>query len=195
MHILRATDYRVMPWKNGGGTTTEIAVSPEGAALDDFDWRVSMARVEQDGPFSAFPGIDRTLSILEGEGVILNVSDRIPFGLTKASEPLPFPADVPTRANLIAGPIVDLNVMSRRARMVHSVERMTIAGTVELAIAAETMLVFCHRGRVRADGLETVVLDALDALRIDRGGPVLRLSADDRATVFVILINAVGGND
>jgi hypothetical protein len=48
---------------------------------------------------------------------------------------------------------------------------------------------------VRADGLETVVLDALDALRIDRGGPALRLSADDRATVFVILINAVGGND
>ena len=195
MHILRATDYRVMPWKNGGGTTTEIAVSPEGAALDDFDWRVSMARVERDGPFSAFPGIDRTLSILEGEGMILNVSDRIPFELTKASEPLPFPADVPTRANLIAGPIVALNVMSRRARMVHSVERMTIAGTVELAIAAETMLVFCHRGRVRADGPEAVVLDALDALRIDRGSPVLRLSADDRATVFVILINAASGND
>ena len=50
-----------MPWKNGGGETAEIAVSPPGAALDDFDWRLSMARVETDGPFSAFPGIDRTL--------------------------------------------------------------------------------------------------------------------------------------
>ena len=61
MRILRAPDYRVMPWKNGGGTTTEVAVSPEGAGLDHFDWRISMARVEQDGPFSTFPGIDRTL--------------------------------------------------------------------------------------------------------------------------------------
>ncbi|MDP1908248.1 MAG: HutD family protein, partial [Hyphomicrobium sp.] len=43
MRILRAKDYRRMPWKNGGGETTEIAISPEGAALDSFDWRVSMA--------------------------------------------------------------------------------------------------------------------------------------------------------
>ena len=68
MRILRAESYRRMPWKNGGGETTEIAVSPEGAGLDDFDWRVSMARVESSGPFSLFAGIDRTLAILEGEG-------------------------------------------------------------------------------------------------------------------------------
>ena len=68
MQVLRAENYRRMPWKNGGGETTEIAVFPAGAGLDDFDWRVSMARVESSGPFSVFPGIDRTLAILEGEG-------------------------------------------------------------------------------------------------------------------------------
>jgi environmental stress-induced protein Ves len=47
-----------MPWKNGGGETTEIAVFPDGAGLSDFDWRVSMARVDGDGPFSSFPGIE-----------------------------------------------------------------------------------------------------------------------------------------
>ena len=68
MLILRAAGYRVMPWKNGGGTTTEVAVSPDHAGLEDFDWRISMARVETSGPFSSFAGIDCTLSVLEGEG-------------------------------------------------------------------------------------------------------------------------------
>jgi uncharacterized protein len=74
MRILRAENYRRMPWKNGGGLTAEIAVSPESAGLDDFDWRVSMARVEAGGPFSLFPGVDRTLSILEGEGEYCSTS-------------------------------------------------------------------------------------------------------------------------
>ena len=76
MRILRASTYRRMPWKNGGGETTEIAVSPEGAGLDDFAWRISMARVDGDGPFSAFAGVDRTLSILEGEGLRLEIAGR-----------------------------------------------------------------------------------------------------------------------
>ena len=69
--VLRAADHRTMPWKNGGGSTTEIAAAPDGAGIDAFDWRVSMAVVAADGPFSEFPGIDRTLSILDGSGLIL----------------------------------------------------------------------------------------------------------------------------
>jgi environmental stress-induced protein Ves len=195
MRILRAADYRVMPWKNGGGTTTEVAVSPEGAGLDAFDWRVSMARVEQDGPFSSFPGIDRTLSILEGEGIILHVADRIPFGLTKASEPLPFPADVPTRANLIAGPITDLNVMTRRGRVPHSVVRLAVSDAIELPAGAGATLVLCHEGRVRVDGTESAVLGPLDALRLDPGHSSIRLTSDGPATIFVIRIGAAGQND
>ena len=71
MRILRAENYRRMKWKNGGGETAEIALFPDGAGLGIFDWRISMARVESGGPFSTFPGVDRTLSILEGEGIVL----------------------------------------------------------------------------------------------------------------------------
>ncbi|WP_171524369.1 HutD family protein, partial [Acinetobacter baumannii] len=49
MHVIRSRDYRRMPWKNGGGETTEIIVQPTGASLDDFDWRFSMARVGSSG--------------------------------------------------------------------------------------------------------------------------------------------------
>jgi environmental stress-induced protein Ves len=65
MKILRASTHKAMPWKNGGGETAEIAVFPEGASMQDFGWRVSMAKVTENGPFSLFPDIDRTLSILE----------------------------------------------------------------------------------------------------------------------------------
>ena len=69
MQILRAANYKVMPWKNGLGSTTEIAIFPANAKLDDFDWRVSMAQVTSDGPFSSFPGIDRTLLVIDGAGI------------------------------------------------------------------------------------------------------------------------------
>jgi environmental stress-induced protein Ves len=195
MRILRAADCRVMPWKNGGGTTTEIAVSPDGAGLDDFDWRVSMARVEQDGPFSSFPGIDRTLSILEGAGIVLHVADRIPVGMTRASEPLPFPADVPTRANLIAGPITDLNVMARRARTSHSVERLSVSGSIEVAAGTSATLVLCHEGRARIGDAEGSTLGPLDTLSVSRNLSVVRLISDEPTTVFVIRIRAAGRDD
>src|SRR5882757_2914352 len=127
MRILRAADYRVMPWKNGGGTTTEITISPDGAGLDDFDWRISMARVEGGGPFSSFAGVDRTLAVLEGEGIVLDIAGWPPVEVTGASAPLAFSADVPTTATLISGPITDLNVMTRRGRVMHAVERLSVS--------------------------------------------------------------------
>ncbi|MBA3446439.1 MAG: HutD family protein [Pseudaminobacter sp.] len=191
MRIIRAADCRRMPWKNGGGETTEIAVSPPVAGLDDFDWRLSMARVESSGPFSMFPGIDRTLAILDGEGIILHVEDRIPFGLTGKSDPLPFPADVPTRANLVAGAVTDLNMMTRRGRRRHSVERIDFTGSSDVDLDASEILLFCHFGSIRvlhAD--ESVLLNPLDTIHIEHAQANLRLEADGRAALFLILIEA-----
>ena len=62
MRILRVSGRVAAPWKNGGGTTTEVAVFPAGASFDDFGWRISIADIARGGPFSQFPGIDRTLN-------------------------------------------------------------------------------------------------------------------------------------
>ena len=188
MRILRAADYRVMPWKNGGGTTTEIAVSPAGAGLDDFDWRVSMARVEGSGPFSSFAGIDRTLSVLEGEGIVLDIAGQPVVPLTPASQPFFFAADLPTSAALIAGPITDLNVMTRRGRMLHSVERLTISRPVDIATAAGSTLILCHLGEAVFPDAGSIRLGPLDTLLLGPDAPILRVELVRDTTLFVIRI-------
>ncbi|MBR0697712.1 HutD family protein [Bradyrhizobium lablabi] len=124
MRIVHAIDCRTTPWKNGGGATTEIAVEPPGASFDDFDWRISMARVASDGPFSKFAGIDRTLAVITGHGLALTIGDATALVLDGDSDPIRFAGDVPTSARLLGGEIVDLNVMTRRGRFEHRLRRI-----------------------------------------------------------------------
>jgi uncharacterized protein len=121
MQFIRATDLKPSLWKNGGGRTTEIAARPLGASLDSFDWRLSMATVEQDGPFSEFPGVDRTLALLKG-GLKLQFRDRPTCVMTPGSAPVNFPGDIAVQAELWGGPAHDLNVMTRRGRWRCTVE-------------------------------------------------------------------------
>ena len=185
MKLLRAGDHKRMPWKNGGGETVEIAVSPDGAGLAEFDWRVSMATVATDGPFSVFPGIDRTLSILEGEGMTLFIEGRAPERLTQASAPLPFAADAPTSATLIDGTVTDLNVMTRRGRFTHSVRRVSVDGTVKLAPRGGATLILCHRGHAEIAKLS---LSALDCLLLEAARQEVDVSG--KAELFQIDIQA-----
>jgi uncharacterized protein len=124
LRIIRARDCRSTPWKNGGGSTTEIAAEPSGASLDTFDWRISMAHVAADGPFSAFPGIDRTLVVIKGSGLVLTIAGGTPVTLAYGSDPISFAGDIATSARLIEGEIVDLNVMTRRRRFSHELRRV-----------------------------------------------------------------------
>ncbi len=190
MRILRAADYRAMPWKNGGGTTTEITVSPDGAGLDDFDWRVSMARVEGGGPFSGFAGVDRTLAVLEGEGIVLDIAGQPPARLTGASAPLSFPADVPTTAALISGPITDLNVMTRRGRATHTVERLLVSAPTDIRPTTATTLILPLDGEVGVTGPATAQLGPRDTLLLSSEVTELRLESARPTTVFVIRISA-----
>ena len=110
--ILRSSDYQRMPWKNGGGVTAEIwkATAPDGAML----WRLSIADVAGDGPFSAFPGIDRWIMVIEGKGMELRISDLGTRRVERPFEPLAFSGDAKTDCRLINGPIRDFNFMVAR---------------------------------------------------------------------------------
>jgi uncharacterized protein len=188
MQILRAENYRRMPWKNGGGETVEIAVFPPEAPLDAFDWRISMATVACDGPFSTFEGVDRTLTILSGAGMILTVNDQPEVTLTRTSEPLSFPADVATSAVLVDGTVIDLNVMTRRKRTRHTVHRLSLP--LDLPTSPSTRALFCTEGKMTvewAGGAE--ILQTWDCLLLEDGDPPI--SVEGCAGVILVAIDAI----
>ncbi|HZT56113.1 MAG TPA: HutD family protein [Burkholderiaceae bacterium] len=101
------------PWQNGAGLTREIALG--GADPARFDWRLSVAEVTRDAPFSAFPGVDRCIVLLAGAGKRLRSPDgAIDHALTRPLEPFRFPGEVPLAATLAGGASRDFNVMMRR---------------------------------------------------------------------------------
>jgi environmental stress-induced protein Ves len=176
MRVVRAADYRRMPWKNGGGATTEVAIAPANATLDDFDWRISMAHVAVPGPFSRFPGIDRTLAILDGHGIRLTVADAPAETLTHTSPPHIFPGDVDAGATLVDGPINDLNVMSRRDRYRHRMTRHRITEAIAVSLDADVIVAMPRGGDIECvingtatqigDG-DTAIIERADIERIN----------------------------
>ena len=187
MRILRSADYRRMPWKNGGGETREIVVSPAGATLDTLDWRVSLATVASDGPFSVFKGVQRTLCVIRGAGIQLKVGNRAPVELFVASEPHTFDGEVASSARLIDGPIEDLNVMSRRGRFRHDVRRLAFNDTFLLDTNAQSLLVYCQRGEVLcACGDACGTLQSGDSVMFDQASESVRLVTTQAADLIVI---------
>jgi uncharacterized protein len=162
--IVRARDCRTMPWKNGGGATTEIATGPHRAALETFDWRISMARVASDGPFSLFAGIERTLVVVAGRGLVLTIGNRAPVTLAAESPPVSFDGDVSTSAQLLAGEITDLNVMTRRGRFSHRLTRLQRPMRCDFADRDDIAVVIAlNGGAMMASDRETAKLDHGDA--------------------------------
>jgi uncharacterized protein len=141
LRIIRAQDCRTTPWKNGGGSTTEIAAAPEGASLETFDWRISMAQVASDGPFSEFAGIDRSLVVVKGSGMILTIDSDAPVALSSGADPVRFAGDTPTSARLTEGEITDLNVMTRRGRFSHRLRRVSSATNCDFEDGDDTAIV------------------------------------------------------
>jgi environmental stress-induced protein Ves len=175
-----------MRWKNGGGETTEIVVSPAGAGLDDFDWRVSTARVASDSPFSRFPGVDRTLAILAGEGLRLSIEGHAPITLTPRTTPLFFAADVNVDAGLLDGPIVDLNVMTRRNRFSHRVKHFEFAASAIFQAKGAESALYCFKGDLRVETPEGMTdLGPGDTLLGAQLG-TWRLTSDAKASGYLI---------
>jgi environmental stress-induced protein Ves len=141
MRILRANERTAVPWKNGGGTTREVAVFPPGAGFDDFGWRISIADISRGGPFSQFPGIDRTLAMLKGR-VSLSIAGRDTIALSADTPPVEFPGDIPASAELSGGTATDLNVMTRRGVFTARMTRRDCANAITASSDATTAFIF-----------------------------------------------------
>ncbi len=174
------------PWKNGAGLTREIAFGGPGAA--DFDWRVSLAEVARDAPFSAFPGVDRCITLLHGAGLRLRSDDgRVDHALTTALAPFCFPGDIALHATLVDGACSDFNVMTKRGRCQSSVEVHRSAVTLP---AAEVTLLWCCAG---SWGVEAHTLDPMQGLLWrTRAAPIPARPLDAHAALLHVRLCHVG---
>jgi environmental stress-induced protein Ves len=109
--VIPANEYRRVRWKNGSGWTREIACMPE---REDWDWRLSIAEIERDGPFSVFPGIDRELVLIRGNGLRLRFEDGEVRELQPPHERIRFAGERVVSGELLDGPTHDFNLMWRR---------------------------------------------------------------------------------
>ena len=169
-HAIRLASVAPQPWRNGGGRTRELYAWP---AADAWHVRISVADVDRDGDFSAYAGVTRWFTVVDGAGVSLAFGDRT-VDLVRGDAPLRFDgADAPF-CQLVDGPTRDLNLMLRGvegAMVAASDHRPWSPAGRSCGLYAATPGV-CHA----ADGRHRV--DAHTLLWFDVPPPVLRFAAD-----------------
>ena len=186
--VISPSDYRRMPWKNGGGRTTEIAAHPPGAGFDTFVWRVSVADVTQSVPFSAFPGVDRTLVLLAGKGLRL-AGEGSPVDVHTEFEPVDFSGDQAIMCTLVDGSVRDFNLMVRRGHVRGAV--VVLRAGEEALPPATTYVCYAARGASEAlvAGYPPIPLHEDHALLVteDAGGRVPGLHVNPLAPGAIVL--------
>jgi hypothetical protein len=142
--IIRLADCPSQPWKNGLGRTREIAVQPSNAGMDDFLWRVSIAEVDSAAPFSSFPGVDRQIVLLDGNGFTMTLDDDRVHPLTTPLVPFGFAGESKVAVTLTDGPTRDFNLMVRRTQARGEVLIWREAGA--RIPDPSTVLIYCASG-------------------------------------------------
>ena len=183
MRHLRPEDYRVMPWKNGGGVTTEIAIYPEGTGISGagFTWRVSIADVAVDGPFSRFPGYDRHIMTIAGNGMKLEAAGCGAIDLSWWFVPQEFSGDWDVEGRLIDGPVRDFNLMVARERAEGTLVVEKLVERARYVAGGDTLLLHVLEGdgtaeaRVIAEG-DTLLLSAGESVAVTPSSDELRLA-------------------
>ena len=106
-HQIRLQDVPASPWKNGGGTTQSLICWP---SPSQWVFRMSVARIDSDGPFSEFMGVERWFAVLRGNGVTLQFPDRRVV-LGHKDPTLQFSGETACNCSLTRGPTLDFNLM------------------------------------------------------------------------------------
>jgi environmental stress-induced protein Ves len=177
LRLIPAHEYRRERWRNGFGWTREILRSPEGG--DDWDWRLSIAEIERDGPFSSFPDIDRELVLLHGNGLRLRFDD----GELREVEPphgrVRFAGERAVFGELIDGPTHDFNLMWRRDRIDAALWHRPLVGSMVLFVEpGEQWVVHVLSGQARCGDGDTQCAAAMN--------DTLSLSAEELRRRFAL---------
>jgi uncharacterized protein len=168
--LLKPADYLSMPWKNGKGSTLQIAIQPPGASLaaNDFDWRFSSAEIREDGPFSSFPGCRRWLALLEGPELMVHAGETI--FCCKGESVACFEGEESASGRLPSGPVRDLNLIVRKGTLDGGLflsstgfqRQFTCASVLLLGMRGRSLVKVSEVGEWSIGPMETLLLECED---------------------------------
>ena len=186
--VIPANEYRRERWRNGLGWTREIHAAVNPAAGDAWAWRLSIAEIERDAPFSSFPGVERELVLLSGNGLRLRFDDGESALLEPPHGRLRFAGERAVTGELVDGPTQDFNLMWRRdavdAQLWH---RPLVGPMVIFAEPGTTWAVHLLAGQARfADDSGLPGLNAGDTALLAAGEQRLRHVLDGGGEVLLV---------
>jgi environmental stress-induced protein Ves len=181
--IIRKSDLRAQPWKNGGGITRQIWSALED---DTLLWRLSLADVTSDGPFSIFPNMMRVLTVVEGEGMDLHSADHVLAA--HPVRPISFDGAEPVDGRLRAGKVVNFNLIHNAQSYTSVATTMTGPSLVLPGVSRSLHILHCVTGGVTISGSDilrpgdTALVPAAHVLpEIHASGSCLVLTLTDQS--------------
>lgn len=155
VHTVSLAQIEPVAWRNGGGETQQLLAWP----VEDWQLRISVARIDKSGPFSAYPGVERWFAVVQGEGVALRFANRR-LMLGEGSEPVRFDGASAPECDLLAGPTQDLNLMARSGAG---------RGAMLLARSGEEWVSTARLRAVFTAEAATLSIDGIDAATLPAG--------------------------
>ncbi|MDP2715916.1 HutD family protein [Rheinheimera sp.] len=187
IELIMPTQWQTQRWQNGGGITHQLCRQDDEHGLL---WRLSIAEVASDGPFSRFDNIDRIILLLTGGGFCLHGVGANPQLLDAPLKPFSFAGETAIHCTLLDGAVRDFNLMTRRGAVQAQLQVLTIGSAVQTLLLSPQTLLYVASGSINAvSGAKHITLQAQHTLNlIDETGNV-QLSSNDNAQVIIIGIS------
>ncbi|MDR6982422.1 environmental stress-induced protein Ves [Rheinheimera pacifica] len=184
IEIITPEQWQTQRWQNGGGITHQLCRQDDGQGLL---WRLSIAEVASDGPFSRFDNIDRIILLLTGEGFCLHGVGDNPQVLDTPLTPFAFAGETTIHCSLVNGAVRDFNLMTRRDTMQAQLQVLTIGSAVQTLPLSPQTLLYIASGSVNAVlGAKRITLEAQQTLSLNNETGNVQLSSSDAAEVIYI---------
>src|SRR5690606_37730982 len=187
VRILRGQDYRRERWRNGAGYTRQVHAEPAAGGNAEWNWRLSIAEIDADAPFSAFPGVDRELVLLQGNGMRLRFDDGAVHELLPPHDRLRFAGERALVGELVDGPTRDFNLMWRRDAIDAALWQRSLVGSMLVVVdPGATWALHVLAGQARIDGLADGELAVGDSALLRAGGERRRCMLDGGGELLVM---------
>ncbi|WP_240221229.1 HutD family protein [Rheinheimera hassiensis] len=184
IEVIMPAQWQTQRWQNGGGITHQLCRQDNGQGLL---WRLSIAEVASDGPFSRFDNIDRIILLLDGAGFSLHGVGDKPQVLDAPLKPYSFAGETAIHCTLLDGAVRDFNLMTRRNTLQAELQVLTIGSAVQTLPLSPQTLVYIASGSVNAElGAKQITLEAQHTLSLSNEAGTVQLSSNDNAQVIII---------